>query len=64
VGDHPAIEATPITTTAAEVPLPSLGLGAAIANGEPALNSIEVERGPVLYCALEDTGRRLTRLRR
>jgi hypothetical protein len=42
----------------------SLGLGAAIANGEPALGSIEVERGPVLYCALEDTGRRLQRRRR
>lgn len=42
----------------------SLGLGAAIANGDPALNTIEVERGPVLYCALEDTGRRLQRRRR
>jgi hypothetical protein len=42
----------------------SLGLGAAIANGDPALNSIDVERGPVLYCALEDTGRRLQRRRR
>ncbi|MGW7534708.1 AAA family ATPase [Amycolatopsis sp. NPDC054798] len=42
----------------------SLGLGAAIANGDLALNSIEVERGPVLYCALEDTGRRLQRRRR
>ena len=42
----------------------SLGLGADIANGDPALNSIEVERGPVLYCALEDTGRRLQRRRR
>ncbi|GAA5033748.1 AAA family ATPase [Actinopolymorpha pittospori] len=42
----------------------SLGLGAAIANGEPALDTIEVERGPVLYCALEDTGRRLQRRRR
>ncbi|MGH3519116.1 MAG: AAA family ATPase [Haloechinothrix sp.] len=42
----------------------SLGLAAAIANGEPALHSIEVERGPVLYCALEDTGRRLQRRRR
>lgn len=29
-------------------------MGASIANGEPALGSIEVERGPVLYCALED----------
>jgi len=42
----------------------SLGLGAAIANGELALSSIEVERGPVLYCALEDTGRRLQSRRR
>ncbi|PXY23725.1 DNA repair protein RadA [Prauserella coralliicola] len=42
----------------------SLGLGAAIANGDPALGSIEVEAGPVLYCALEDTGRRLQRRRR
>lgn len=42
----------------------SLGIGAAIANGDPALNAIEVERGPVLYCALEDTGRRLQRRRR
>jgi RecA-family ATPase len=42
----------------------SLGLGAAIANGDPALNTIDVERGPVLYCALEDTGRRLQRRRR
>jgi len=42
----------------------SLGLGADIANGDPALGSIEVERGPVLYCALEDTGRRLQRRRR
>ncbi|GAB3003560.1 AAA family ATPase [Amycolatopsis acidiphila] len=42
----------------------SLGLGAAIANGDPALNAIDVERGPVLYCALEDTGRRLQRRRR
>lgn len=42
----------------------SLGLGAAIANGEPALGAIDVERGPVLYCALEDTGRRLQRRRR
>jgi hypothetical protein len=42
----------------------SLGLGAAIANGDPALNAIQVERGPVLYCALEDTGRRLQRRRR
>ncbi|WP_020657270.1 AAA family ATPase [Amycolatopsis benzoatilytica] len=42
----------------------SLGLAASIANGEPALGSIAVERGPVLYCALEDTGRRLQRRRR
>ncbi len=42
----------------------SLGLAAAIANGDPALGSIDVERGPVLYCALEDTGRRLQRRRR
>lgn len=42
----------------------SLGLGADIANGDPALGEIEVERGPVLYCALEDTGRRLQRRRR
>jgi 3'-phosphoadenosine 5'-phosphosulfate sulfotransferase (PAPS reductase)/FAD synthetase len=42
----------------------SLGIGAAIANGDPALGSIDVERGPVLYCALEDTGRRLQRRRR
>ncbi|MBA0127309.1 AAA family ATPase [Haloechinothrix sp. YIM 98757] len=42
----------------------SLGLGADIANGDPVLGSIEVERGPVLYCALEDTGRRLQRRRR
>lgn len=41
----------------------SLGLGADIANGDPALGAIEVERGPVLYCALEDTGRRLQRRR-
>src|SRR5882757_6575 len=42
----------------------SLGIGADIANGDPALGGIEVERGPVLYCALEDTGRRLQRRRR
>ncbi|WP_260195701.1 AAA family ATPase [Actinophytocola gossypii] len=42
----------------------SLGLGADIANGDPALGGIEVERGPVLYCALEDTGCRLQRRRR
>jgi hypothetical protein len=42
----------------------SLGIGAAIASGEPALGCIDVRRGPVLYCALEDTGRRLQRRRR
>ncbi|MEV6620923.1 AAA family ATPase [Amycolatopsis sp. NPDC051106] len=42
----------------------SLGMGAGIANGVPVLGSIEVERGPVMYCALEDTGRRLQRRRR
>ncbi|WP_410593374.1 AAA family ATPase [Amycolatopsis sp. lyj-23] len=42
----------------------SLGLGADIANGDQVLGSIEVERGPVFYCALEDTGRRLQRRRR
>jgi hypothetical protein len=42
----------------------SLGFGADIANGDPVLGSIQVERGPVLYCALEDTGRRLQRRRR
>ena len=42
----------------------SLGLGAAIATGDNALDTIQVERGPVLYCALEDTGRRLQRRRR
>ncbi|MCP2255232.1 AAA domain-containing protein [Prauserella aidingensis] len=42
----------------------SLGLGADIANGDPVLGSIDVECGPVLYCALEDTGRRLQRRRR
>jgi hypothetical protein len=42
----------------------SLGIGAAIANGDAALGGIEVDRGPVLYCALEDTGRRLQRRRR
>lgn len=42
----------------------SLGIGASIANGDPALGGIEVERGPVLYCALEDTGRRLQSRRR
>jgi hypothetical protein len=42
----------------------SLGIGAAIANGDDALGGIQVERGPVLYCALEDTGRRLQSRRR
>lgn len=42
----------------------ALALGADIANGTPALNAVEVERGPVFYCALEDTGRRLQRRRR
>lgn len=42
----------------------SLGLGADIANGDPVLGGIEVERGPVFYAALEDTGRRLQRRRR
>jgi hypothetical protein len=37
----------------------SLGLGLSIAAGTPALGSVEVEAGPVLYLALEDTPRRL-----
>jgi AAA domain-containing protein len=37
----------------------SLGLGLSIAAGTPAFGSIPVERGPVLYLALEDTPRRL-----
>jgi hypothetical protein len=37
----------------------SLGLGLSIAAGLPALGSIAVEAGPVLYLALEDTPRRL-----
>lgn len=37
----------------------SLGLGLSIAGGWPALGSIDVEPGPVLYLALEDTPRRL-----
>lgn len=37
----------------------SLNLGVAIAGGHPALDSIEVQPGPVLYLALEDTPRRL-----
>ncbi|MFK4035357.1 AAA family ATPase [Nonomuraea wenchangensis] len=37
----------------------SLGLGVAVASGARALEAIEVEPGPVLYLALEDTARRL-----
>jgi hypothetical protein len=37
----------------------ALGLSLAIASGGKALGSIAVEPGPVLYLALEDTGRRL-----
>jgi hypothetical protein len=37
----------------------SLGLALSVAAGVPALGSVEVEAGPVLYLALEDTGRRL-----
>ncbi|WP_261763881.1 AAA family ATPase, partial [Pseudonocardia asaccharolytica] len=37
----------------------SLNLALDIAAGRPALGSIEVEPGPVLYLALEDTPRRL-----
>jgi predicted ATP-dependent serine protease len=37
----------------------SLNLGVSIAAGDAALGSIEVEAGPVLYLALEDTPRRL-----
>ena len=37
----------------------SLGLAAAISSGEPALGSTDVEQGPVLYLALDDTGRRV-----
>jgi hypothetical protein len=41
----------------------ALGLGLAIAAGGKALGAIDVEPGPALYLALEDTGRRLkTRL--
>ncbi|MGQ0573100.1 MAG: AAA family ATPase [Pseudonocardia sp.] len=41
-----------------------LGLGLDIAAGSPALGSLPVEPGPVLYLALEDTPRRLqTRIR-
>lgn len=37
----------------------SLNLGVAIAAGRPALGRIDVDPGPVLYLALEDTPRRL-----
>ncbi|HEY3683552.1 MAG TPA: AAA family ATPase [Streptosporangiaceae bacterium] len=37
----------------------SLGLGLAVASGQPAFGSIPVQPGPVLYLALEDTPRRL-----
>nr|SBO91133.1 DNA repair protein RadA [Nonomuraea gerenzanensis] len=37
----------------------SLGLGIAVASGAKALEAIELEPGPVLYLALEDTARRL-----
>lgn len=37
----------------------SIGLAVAVAAGGKALSSIGVEAGPVLYLALEDTGRRL-----
>ena len=43
----------------------SLNLGVSLAAGTPALDSISVEAGPVLYLALEDTPRRLqSRLRK
>lgn len=43
----------------------ALGLGLATATGGRALGAIDVDAGPALYCALEDTGRRLkTRLAR
>ncbi|HEX2301571.1 MAG TPA: AAA family ATPase [Pseudonocardiaceae bacterium] len=43
----------------------SLGLGVCIAAGLPALGTVPVQAGPVLYLALEDTPRRLqTRLRK
>ena len=38
-----------------------LGIAVAVATGEPALGSIEVETGDVLYLALEDNRRRLQR---
>ncbi|MGO1056928.1 AAA family ATPase [Crossiella sp. CA198] len=37
----------------------SLGLGLSIASGARALGSIDIDPGPVLYLALEDTARRL-----
>lgn len=37
----------------------ALGLGVAIASGGRAFGRVPVARGDVLYCALEDTGRRL-----
>lgn len=37
----------------------SLGLATAISAGHPALGSLDINPGPVLYLALEDTGRRL-----
>src|SRR3954468_24362282 len=37
----------------------SLGLGLSIAAGRKAFDAIEVDGGPVLYLALEDTPRRL-----
>lgn len=43
----------------------SLGLGMAVAGGGRAFEAIAVDPGPVLYLALEDTGRRLqSRMRR
>ena len=39
----------------------SLNLGVAVATGSPALDSVEVNAGHVLYLALEDTPRRLQR---
>ena len=37
----------------------ALNLGVSIAEGSPALGSVPIEPGPVLYLALEDTPRRL-----
>jgi RecA-family ATPase len=43
----------------------SLGLGVDVARGDRAFGAIDVEAGPVLYLALEDTARRLqNRLRK